>query len=478
MYTALRGIQRVFLDLWKEMPFSTMCDRSDDRIRQRLERVDKLLEPSVLDFIVEMKEEELGRTLTQAEREAVQPPRGFGDYISGDYDAATDSMHIDVTTFVLDRMLENLGYGPDSWIYRIAMRTMSGGKIVYPDGSSVLQTNGQLMGHPLSFPILCIINLSTYLRVRSKYTLDQVKDEPFLINGDDIVFRESRPWNGPNSDYNLWRFFAGEVGLIVNELKTYVHPKFNMINSIRHFHQKPIHYQNIALAIGHRVKSDPMRLLTASATIFEQLQATKVGAGHLCRDFLKTLGKRLPRRRLRLAGKEFVPNYFLPKAFGGLGLKNRSGYRYRITYPQRILAQYALRNPGKWIYQESYYELKTSSDLAIRSSRKLNPPGELWMIDGRPVEGPLHWSEDHRLICKDNLSRQCELTSYCINEKPIDENYVFRTNLKGAREVKEKPISSAKLRRLRYPRWRVPGPVQAGHGRVLPEPPTSAVVDT
>jgi hypothetical protein len=209
IYTGLRGLQKVFLDYWKKMPFSTMVDNSEERIRRRMRN-------------------------------------GSGDFISGDYDAATDSMHMDVTVHVLKRMMDNLGINQDSDLYKVAVKSMSGGKIVYPDKSFVYQTNGQLMGHPLSFPILCIINLSTYMRTKDILDGKKILNHPFLINGDDILFREGGR-DHIISDYDLWRLYAGEVGLIVNELKTYVHPHFNMINSIRHFDDKEIFYQNIAL---------------------------------------------------------------------------------------------------------------------------------------------------------------------------------------------------------------------------------------
>jgi hypothetical protein len=367
---------------------------------------------------------------------------------------------MDVTVYVLQRILRNLGVSPYSYLYFVAVKSMFGGKIVYPDDSFVNQTNGQLMGHPLSFPILCIINLSTYLRVKSLHTYEEVKDLPFLINGDDILFRESNPDQiGDLTDYGLWRRFAGDVGLIVNELKTYVHPQFNMINSIRHFGDRQIYYQNIALAIGHRVKSDPMRLLTASGKIFEQLQQTKFGVDHLCRSFLRTLSKRLPKRRLKFGKHDFIPNFFLPRELGGLGLSDR-GKDFYVTYPQRRLAQYLIRNPCDWVFQERYFDLKTSSKAALKAVKPLLPSSELWIKNGKSVQGPFGPYEDYKEVCKSYLGRTCQLTSYVQNKTPTDENYVFRVNLRNALKSREKPICSKKLKKLQVPRWRVPGPVQ------------------
>jgi hypothetical protein len=95
---------------------------------------------------------------------------------------------------------------------------------VFPD---VTMLNGQLMGHPCSFPILCGVNAAICRMVLEKvwgrrFSLD---DLPLLVNGDDCLLV------GPDSLYGEWKSRIGEVGLVESVGKTYVSDKFAMINS-------------------------------------------------------------------------------------------------------------------------------------------------------------------------------------------------------------------------------------------------------
>ena len=243
LYTGLRRVQRFLLNRWAVMPFSTMVNYSPDRIRFRMNDntcVDTMTWPGK----GKGKPQSLGTSTHRTFRD------GGLQFISGDYDAATDSMHIDCTITAIDRIFENMGM-EGSPEHRAALHTLKTAKVHYEDGTVLRQSNGQLMGHPLSFPILCIINLSTYMRTMNRSSWASLATSPMLINGDDILFK------GDHRAYQRWRKYANDVGLIVNELKTYIHPKFNMINSIRHFGDQEIFYSNLALAIGHRVKSEP-----------------------------------------------------------------------------------------------------------------------------------------------------------------------------------------------------------------------------
>jgi hypothetical protein len=358
---------------------------------------------------------------------------------------------MDVTVFVIRRICENLGI-TGTPLADVAEATLSSALVRYPDGEVHLQTNGQLMGHPLSFPILCIINLSTYMRTTLRAEPEDLRDAPFLINGDDIVFR------GEVEEYHRWREVAGEVGLIVNELKTYVHPKFNMINSIRHFHDREIYYQNIALSIGHRVKSEPIRMLTAAQQSWELLGKTEVGVNHLRRNFLNSLVKKLP--RLLFEGRRFSPNFFLPKEFGGLGLRN-DGRKFYITKDQRRLATWCLRNPFEPLMKEILGSQKTSCAAAIRLAKRISPAVEPWCVGsesgyGRPIHGPLNKHEDAEYWTKKAMLRAIRFTAYIRNTEPSSEDHVFRMFLRKASKWKETPISAQKLKRYLPHRVRIP----------------------
>jgi len=92
------------------------------------------------------------------------------------------------------------------------------------------QGNGQLMGHILSFLILCIANYCAYHRAFEKSQRRFLK--PFsrtipkvLINGDDILFRCKR------SDYRHWEKSVHETGFVLSPGKNYVTDKFMQVNS-------------------------------------------------------------------------------------------------------------------------------------------------------------------------------------------------------------------------------------------------------
>lgn len=99
-------------------------------------------------------------------------------------------------------------------------------QISFGEDDCVMQ-NGQLMGHPCSFPILCAVNAGICRMVLEKvwgrkFTLD---DLPLLINGDDCLLI------GPDTLLPEWRNRTREVGLYESVGKSYFSDKFAMINS-------------------------------------------------------------------------------------------------------------------------------------------------------------------------------------------------------------------------------------------------------
>jgi hypothetical protein len=89
------------------------------------------------------------------------------------------------------------------------------------------QQNGQLMGCPLSFPILCAINVAAYWCALEEHTgrrfrLDQL---PVLVNGDDICFRANDEF------YKTWQKWIKKVGFTLSPGKNYISADFVTINS-------------------------------------------------------------------------------------------------------------------------------------------------------------------------------------------------------------------------------------------------------
>jgi hypothetical protein len=157
-------------------------------------------------------------------------------YVSGDYAAATDSIHSDVTETCIETILGNMT-GPlsrDTALMILARKSLTGLR-VYTDstsGESFVMKRGQLMGSLLSFPLLCIINFAIW-RHSTELSTGEVCDgkgrggeaDHVLINGDDIGFAATR------KQYESWKSLVPGVGLKPSAGKNYFTERFLMLNS-------------------------------------------------------------------------------------------------------------------------------------------------------------------------------------------------------------------------------------------------------
>jgi len=280
LYSSLRSFQGFLISMWKACSLGTMTDH-------------------VMDQILELCLED-------------------GDtYFSGDYDSATDALSMMATSVCLERILSNIGMSK-TLMAQMARKCLGAAYIHYPDGSVVLQTRGQLMGNPLSFVLLCIINLSTYMRT---YTITGRRDprlKRVKINGDDIAFK------GKKQDGARWREAADDVGLIVNEAKTYESSRWLLINSIfvDMTNKKRVEYIPLSVTIGHNIKrGEVTRTLGQAPAIWELIERCPNSRSRdMCRRiYLRTIDRLCPHLGA------FVPNFFLHKDLGGIGIVPPSG---------------------------------------------------------------------------------------------------------------------------------------------------------
>jgi hypothetical protein len=88
----------------------------------------------------------------------------------------------------------------------------------------VTQTNGQLMGHPLSFVLLCMANKLVYQRFAD---VCQIPDEcrGCLVNGDDMIFL------APPGLRDKFLEISGSIGFQESFGKNYESKRFGMINN-------------------------------------------------------------------------------------------------------------------------------------------------------------------------------------------------------------------------------------------------------
>jgi hypothetical protein len=137
-------------------------------------------------------------------------------FVSGDYESASDNLRVEVADVILDT-LQSMSRCVPSTVWQAA-RAYLRCWIQYPDSDVPLESEGQLMGNLLCFPLLCLQN---YLAFRWVFP----EGVPVKINGDDIVFR------APHADFSRWADFVSSVGLVLSRGKTLVSRDYFSLNS-------------------------------------------------------------------------------------------------------------------------------------------------------------------------------------------------------------------------------------------------------
>jgi len=141
---------------------------------------------------------------------------GNEDFISGDYQSATDNIYQQVpfaiaeiladspflTSLEREALLES--FRPEN------MKWVSSAGRVRPI------RRGSMMGNLMSFPMLCLLNKACYnITCALRRKRDGTKRlENAIVNGDDIAFA------GDQVFFEDWRAVTSHFGLVVNELKT------------------------------------------------------------------------------------------------------------------------------------------------------------------------------------------------------------------------------------------------------------------
>jgi hypothetical protein len=227
------------------------------------------------------------------------------------------------------------------------------------------------MGSPLSFPLLCIINLSVY----RKTVYDWFRDHPLckdekeillsnvIINGDDIVFRAPRDF--------ILKFYENIelVGFLPSKGKNFVSRRFAMINS-RVYKAINIDHGPKDFLIGyHYHKSSMMRFGYLNLPLVQgkvlhglNVPTTPDMIGRsltemmdLCPWTQSLLNESLKRWEClwKTPKNHFVPNYYLPSFLGGYGIdRSYAPFNWRITRSQRQVVNYILRDNKFALYQK------------------------------------------------------------------------------------------------------------------------------
>lgn len=345
-YLAIQPAQGQMTNAWKQHPTNTWTESPFDKV----ERIYREMVPF---------------------RERYAEHEDFA-WNSGDYSAATDKLKSESTRIMLNALRqrqEAIGFDgvPVSALDVLEATFADGGKIHCPavkdgpDGPqkafTFTQRNGQLMGHPCSFPLLCTVNLSVHrlmldLWWESDYSLHCREDEAFkdalatnvIINGDDILFF------GPASLFLFFREASAGVGLEVSVGKNYLSRTCAMINS-QLFQEsggemKRRGYLNMKLMLGST--TDEGKPTSTPDQLGRDLGEMMAAAPWTSRA-LPLAFRRFPSARLQ---NGFQPNWFMPVHLGGYGVPVRfASDTMSVTREQRLIASQFILNPKMMLFQ-------------------------------------------------------------------------------------------------------------------------------
>jgi hypothetical protein len=145
-------------------------------------------------------------------------------FVSGDYQAATDNFNQNNTRRLLQLLASTSTHVPPA-IWDVAIDFLTSGDLATKSDIFPF-LSGQLMGDLLSFPLLCLTNLTGVVAgFGVKYTKGLIKDRLLRINGDDIAFRTD-PARIPK-----WTEALPMCGLLLETAKTLIHPVVFTLNS-------------------------------------------------------------------------------------------------------------------------------------------------------------------------------------------------------------------------------------------------------
>jgi len=427
-------LKGALLQSWKDSPFSTML------YNDLTERVERLIQGlSTKQHLVEKF--------------------GFKLYCSGDYAGATDTIKMDATKIAISAL-------GDSPYRKYADLMFAPGTIHYPavfkmtevDGKptktkiqasfSVPFIDGQPMGNPLSFPLLCFINTAIYHTCvdvwreldptdpdRREFSL-LIRDLA-IINGDDIAFVCNREF------YDIFCNIAGEAGFRVSVGKQFLSPHFLQINSqmfrIRNNRVTRCHYLNLNLLMGNNIKG---------SSKFEM--GTPIGISHDLNAMMENIpwsASCLPiafqRFRKDFATTRFQPNWAIPHHLGGYGINpNFVGSRL-VTREQRSIAARFLHNPSLKLYRKKenfYSKVKTQHSVeSISTLRRIENLAEnKVLVPLQEYVAPLP-HDIYILSNQSPLSARIQIYKRFLfpsplteSDEPVPDHSILRTNKRNA----------------------------------------------
>jgi len=356
LYSALQPLQGLMLDAWKSFPASTM-KRGEDMTP----KINEMLGATLgLDRL-------LGESLL---------------WCSVDYEAATDLLK-KASTFASYSGVERaqlpfsrLGFYslmPGNVSYPVNFAKDAKGKVIPgPDGGppvdlwklpAQIAWEGQLMGHPLSFPLLCVTNLAVWHCALKRWCTKpdlipeviaaRCKALPILwknvlVNGDDMLFR------CPYSLYLEFLQACFDAGFKISQGKNFLSARFCMINSqyyhydsakdemvkCEYLHQKLVYHRSLKTGESEATPIMVARDLSRMCVALPWTACVvPMALGKWTEDWY---------------GKRFQPNWYLPVHLGGLGMDvSLRPASNRITRSQRLMAARFVNDLRLQLYRRS-----------------------------------------------------------------------------------------------------------------------------
>jgi hypothetical protein len=361
--------------------------------------------------------------------------------LAGDYSAATDNLNPNLSRAAMDALIDE-GARED---YDLLIAGLTG-HIIDPDhtGKHPAQVGdaqqwGQLMGSPVSFPILCIVNAAVCRAVTEKLSgrrLD-LSEAGILVNGDDCLVPLSKP-----EDYEYWRGFVEAAGLKPSPGKCFVSSRFAQLNSATYAGDggRLVPFLRTNLLWGLRAKGmgagkDDLRITTdrtyLPTCLFKQ-GWTRAQYAYIRKSFREI-------SREYLEATRPIPLHLHP-SWGGLGIPylRKRGAQWHIGPIQLHVVARLLVDPDyckNWVQQ-------------TKLSETLDPTG----LQGQVAKAEIAWRRDAVLTSHLELVKKKGAKQKKPAPLPYILNYLY-DNRDKRKPVTAEPNVGASLRTKAKANW-------------------------
>jgi len=335
-------------------------------------------------------------------------------YVAGDYSAATDNLLSWLSDLIVDSLCDEGEF--DDHVRSIFKACLTGhSATLTPELQAetglpelISQTNGQLMGSPVSFPILCLANLAlTLAALRQSETElpENLARTPMrsgiVINGDDVAFKATR------AAIENWKRLTAAFGLTPSVGKNLVSTEFVELNSktfTRSAGPEGAWSQVMAPSLSNLAPARGLSLtefVHTGPTLQADYLAPFQGAE---RDRQNKLWHFVWQPYFDRASRlsRGVVNWYLPRHVGGLGFEPWGSYSVNLA--QARVAAYYVAQPSKaadadWSGVSTHYVPPTTTvhaeiQSALRGSKPMvlnkpvaynyPPPGTPLLPNGMP----------------------------------------------------------------------------------------------